>query len=86
MVVTVYVSCYMPIHNCLRDFASGGSPPRPLPAGRETTDDEDDVPAVGSVTRFLEAPLSSVRLMYSYGPRMRTLAALLLLQSIPMYM
>ena len=66
------------------DFASGGSPPRPLPAGRETTDDEDDVPAVGSVTRFLEAPLSSVRLMYSYGPRMHTLAALLLLQSIPM--
>ena len=68
------------------DFASGGSPPRPLPAGRETTDDEDDVPAAGSGTRFLEAPLSSVRLMYSYGPRMRTLAALLLLQSIPMYM
>jgi hypothetical protein len=68
------------------DFASGGSPPRPLPAGRETTDDEDDVPAAGSGTRFLEAPLSSVRLMYSYGLRMRTLAALLLLQSIPMYM
>ena len=32
------------------------------------------------------AELSSVRLMYSYDPRMRKLAALLLLQSIPMYM
>jgi hypothetical protein len=68
------------------DFASGGSLPRPLPAGRKMADDEDDVPAVGSVTRFLEAPLSSVHLMYSYDPHMRTLAALILLQSIPMYM
>ena len=68
------------------DFASGGSLPRPLPAGRKMADDEDDVPAVGSVTRFLEAPLSSVHLMYSYDPHMCTLAALLLLQSIPMYM
>ena len=39
-------------------------------------DDKDDVLAVGSVTRFLEALLSSVRLMYSYRPRMHTLAAL----------
>ena len=76
----------MPIHNCLRDFASGGSPPRPLPTRRETTDDKDNVPAVGSVTRLLEALLLSVRLMYSYGPHMHTLAALLLLQSISMYM
>jgi hypothetical protein len=68
------------------DFVSGGSLPHPLPAGRETTNDEDDIPAVGSVTRFLEAPLSRVRLMYSYDLRMRTLAALLLLQLIPMYM
>ena len=68
------------------DFVSGGSLPRPLPAGRKMTDGEDDVPAVGSVTRFLKAPLSRVRLMYSYDLRMRTLAALLLLQSIPMYM
>ena len=65
---------------------AGGHHPVPSPAGRETTDDEDDVPAVGSVTRFPEAPLSSVRLMYSYDPHMRTLAALILLQSIPMYM
>ena len=68
------------------DFVGGGSLPRPLPARREMTDDEDDILAVGSVTRFLEAPLSRVRLMYSYDLRMRTLAALLLLQSIPMYM
>ena len=40
------------------------------------TDEEDDVPAIGSVMRFLEAPLLSVRLMYSYRPRMHTLAAL----------
>ena len=40
------------------DFASGGSLPRPLPAGCETTDDEDDVPAIGSMMRFLEALLS----------------------------
>ena len=45
-------------------------------AGREMADDKDDVLAVGSVTRFLEALLSSVRLMYSYRPRMHTLAAL----------
>lgn len=37
-------------------------------------------------TKFVEAPLSSVRLLYRYGSRMRTLAALLVLQSIPMYM
>ena len=58
------------------DFAGGGSPSCPLPAGREMADDKDDVLAVGSVTRFLEALLSSVRLMYSYRPRMHTLAAL----------
>ena len=32
---------------------AGGHHSVPSPAGRETTDDEDDVPAVGSVTRFL---------------------------------
>ena len=31
----------------------GGHHPVPSPAGRETTDDEDDVPAVGSVMRLL---------------------------------
>ncbi|KAL3827615.1 hypothetical protein ACHAXA_000488, partial [Cyclostephanos tholiformis] len=49
-------------------------------------DDEEIVVASGLGTRLVEAPLSSVRLLYRYGSRMRTLSALLLLQSIPMYM
>jgi MFS family permease len=38
------------------------------------------------MTKFIEAPLSSIRLLYNYGPKMRTLATLLILQSIPMFM
>lgn len=38
------------------------------------------------MTKFIEAPLSSIRLLYHYGPKMRTLASLLVLQSIPMFM
>ena len=38
------------------------------------------------MTKFIEAPLSSIRLLYHYGPKMRTLATLLVLQSIPMFM
>eukprot|EP00984_Skeletonema_dohrnii_P003863 scaffold1333_cov130-Skeletonema_dohrnii-CCMP3373.AAC.16 len=35
---------------------------------------------------LLEAPLSSIQLLFHYGSHMRTLALLLLLQSAPMYM
>ena len=38
------------------------------------------------MTKFIEAPLSSIRLLYHYGSKMRTLAILLVLQSIPMFM
>ncbi|KAL3783752.1 hypothetical protein HJC23_004871 [Cyclotella cryptica] len=36
--------------------------------------------------KVLEAPLSSVQLLFYYGSKMRTLALLLMLQSAPMYM
>ena len=36
--------------------------------------------------KLLEAPLSSVQLLYHYGLKMRTLALLLILQSAPMFM
>lgn len=36
--------------------------------------------------KLIEAPLSSIQLLYVYGKRMRTLALLLMLQSIPIYM
>lgn len=38
------------------------------------------------MTKFIEAPLSSIRLLYHYGSKMRSLAILLVLQSIPMFM
>ena len=36
--------------------------------------------------KLIEAPLSAVKLLYSYGSQMRTLAILLMLQSLPIYM
>ena len=36
--------------------------------------------------KVLEAPLSSIQLLFSYGSHMRTLALLLMLQSAPMFM
>jgi len=59
----------------------------------KTSKTEDDSPKLFSQEsarcikeKLIEAPLSSIQLLYVYGKRMRTLALLLMLQSIPIYM
>ena len=53
------------------------------------TDNKSDAKSWDVATlrkKFLEAPLSSIQLLFHYGSHMRTLALLLLLQSAPIYM
>ena len=51
-----------------------------------TTDERNALNWTSLKQALLEAPLSSVQLLFHYGSHMRTLALLLLLQSAPMYM
>ena len=56
--------------------------------GEETITTSTDAHNVGAelCNKLIEAPLSAVKLLYSYGSQMRTLAILLMLQSLPIYM
>ncbi|KAL9178645.1 hypothetical protein ACHAXT_001983 [Thalassiosira profunda] len=53
-------------------------------ADKQKAKKDETLEAMG--LRVIEAPLSSARLLFAYGSQMRTLAALMLLQSMPAFM
>ena len=57
-------------------------------SGKREEEDTANTDNVGAqlCNKLIEAPLSAVKLLYSYGSQMRTLAILLMLQSLPIYM
>mmetsp|Transcript_12738 Transcript_12738/g.19711 ORF Transcript_12738/g.19711 Transcript_12738/m.19711 type:complete len:532 (+) Transcript_12738:98-1693(+) len=68
------------------DLTSSSSSSLPTTSVAAAADESKALDWTSLKKALLEAPLSSIQLLFHYGSHMRTLALLLLLQSAPMYM